>query len=100
MTEFEKRGVTLKLLQSVRDHALRVDLSDSWTVGKVSAFIVGNHEILKENCRWGRVDVEATLTFRSRGSLINLLKKDYPTRDRPHPLLGVSYEVGALINMS
>jgi tetratricopeptide (TPR) repeat protein len=80
-SNFEKRGVSLRLLQSVRDFALSCnDSEEYWTIGRLSALIIGNHEILGVNNRWGvsSDQVDATLTYRTRSSLVEML-------------LGVSY---------
>ena len=92
MQEFEKRGVTIKLLQSVRDYAIGKNSTEGyWTIGRLSAVLNGNHEILKTGHRWGSdVVPEDTLTFSEKCSLIDLLKKNYPKT--PHPVLGVSYK--------
>ena len=56
-SEFEKRGVTIGLLRSVRDHALQKNSEDGyWSIGRLSALLIGNHEILRKDCRWGNVD--------------------------------------------
>merc|ERR1719197_1398063 len=43
-------------------------------MGRVSAEIIGNHEIVKANCRWGHVDAIQTLTYNARCSLIDMIK--------------------------
>jgi len=91
-SRFEKRGVSLRLLQSVRDFALLYnDSEEYWTIGRLSALIIGNHEILGVNNRWGvsSDQVDKTLTSCTRSSLIDMLRMNYI--DSPHPLLGVSY---------
>jgi len=87
---FEKRGITLSLLKSVRDFALSMNSTPGyWTIGKVSAFLNGNHEILSPNSRWGPMDPTKTLTFADKTSLIEMLRLRY--YDKQHPVLGVSY---------
>ena len=97
---FEKRGVTLKLFQIVRDLALARNSTEVfWSSGAISAFINGNHEILKPGNRWGDVDASSTLTFSGQCSLVDLLQQRHSEAAgaEPHPLLGVTYEqvVGA-----
>lgn len=91
-SKFEKRGVSLRLLQCVRDFALSYNNSEEyWTIGRLSALIIGNHEILKADNRWGVTSdqVDATITSSTRSSLIEMLKINYV--DSPHPVLGVKY---------
>lgn len=97
---FEKRGITLALLQRMRDLALKMNPSRGfWTIGRVSALLNGNHEILKVGNRWGAVDPRTTLTHLDRSSLIDMLQMRY--NDTPHPLLGLSYieSVGVRANI-
>jgi hypothetical protein len=71
---FEMRGVKLKLLQRVRDLALRKNPDKAfWTIAHVTAHIIGGHESLNSN-RFGYVQAETTLTFVTRTSLIDTLK--------------------------
>ena len=93
-TIFEKRGVTLSLLQAVRDLALSIKPNpDYWSIGRLSAALVGNHEILKPSNRWGKINPEDTLTHADQCSLIEVLRKHHSVN--PHPKLGMTYaEVG------
>lgn len=94
---FEKRGVTLALLRAVRDEALRRDTTSGyWTIERLSALLVGNHEILMAENRWGVASGfegdairEAALTFKERCSLVEVLKRRH--RHEPHPQLGLTY---------
>lgn len=54
-SRFEKRGVSLRLLQCVHNLALSYNTSEEyWTIGRLSAIIIGNHdEIVGANNRWG-----------------------------------------------
>ncbi len=74
---FEKRGVSLILFQRIRDIALALDPTpDVWSIGRVSALIVGNHEILKAGNRWGpELDPSSTLTYACQCSLIDMLQQ-------------------------
>jgi hypothetical protein len=94
MSGFEKRGVKLPLLQSLRDAALRRNSARSyWSLGRVSARLIGNHEILKQGNRWtaeSTLGPSSTLTFGSKSSLIDLLRGHH--FDSPHPELGLSYQ--------
>jgi len=47
-----------------------------WTVSKVTSLIIGNHEILQENNRWGSVDILSTITGQSQCSLIDTLQRN------------------------
>ena len=58
--------------------------------GRISSELLGTYEILTENCRWGDIDVESTLTGPSQCSLIDLLQEMHPVS--PHPLLNVTYD--------
>ncbi len=89
---FEKRGVTLLLLQRLRDCALSRDQTKGvWTIGRMNSLIIGNHEILKPGCRYGdNIDVASTITYASQSSLIDMLQKDH--RTTRHPVLGVTYD--------
>ena len=73
--EFEKRGVSIALFRAVAALALERDATPgAWSIGAVSARLVGNHEVLKPDCRWGSVDLGATLTHAARSSLIDVLQ--------------------------
>ena len=61
-----------------------------WSIGRVSALINGNHEILDPASRWGAMDPSSTLTYAAQCSLIDLLRRHHSTD--PHPLLNVTYE--------
>ena len=61
-----------------------------WSIGRVSALINGNHEILDPLSRWGAVDPSSTLTYAAQCSLIDLLRRQHSTD--PHPSLNVTYE--------
>ena len=91
---FEKRGCSIALFRAVRDLAVERDAAPgAWTIGAVSALLVGNHEIIKAANRWeGRVDPAATLTHSSESSLIELLQTRHKTEADKHPLLDVCYE--------
>ena len=97
---FELRGVTIALFRAIVKEALeRNSDRNYWNMGRVSAELIGNHEILKPDCRFGIVDKDATLTFAADSSLIEMLKAAY--RDIPHAKLGVTYDqaVGTMANM-
>ena len=92
----EKRGFTLRFMTIVRDLALQRNSTKSfWSIGAISAFLNGNHEILKPGNRWGDVDASSTLTFDGQCSLVDFLQQKHS--GEPHPVLGVTYEqvVGA-----
>ena len=73
---FEKRGVSLALLTAVRDEALgRNPYKAHWSIGRVSAELVGNHELTKPDCRWGQINLEETLTFHTQCSLIDTIRQ-------------------------
>ena len=88
---FEKRGVTVELLVAIRDEALKRNTSTNyWSIGAISAYVNGNHEILNNSsCRWGHVDPSSTLTFEGKCSLVEWLRREHSTV--PHPVLGVTY---------
>lgn len=92
--EFEMRGVSIALFIAIRDNLLKVNSDESfWTVGRVNATYLGNHEILRENNRWrqeGLPDLEAIITYSEKCSLIELLKRKY--FNSKHETLGVSYQ--------
>lgn len=89
-TVFEKRGVTIELLLAIRDEALKRNSTlHYWSIGAISAYVNGNHEILNASCRWGNVDPSSTLTFEGKCSLVELLRREHGTE--PHPILGVTY---------
>ena len=98
--DFEKRGVTFALFQALRDYALMINPDRTyWTIARVSAVLIGNHEILKPGHRFAAdvSDPSTTLTFSKRMSLINLLQSDYNDDTTKHPFLNVCYRevVGA-----
>ena len=77
---FELRGVGINLLRVLEALALQRNPDpDYWTIGRVGALLVGNHEIPAAGSRWG-VDEgaageavrHATLTHDGRCSLIEL----------------------------
>ena len=87
---FEKCGFTLQLFTIVRDLALARNSTEGfWSIGAISAFLNGNHEILKPGNRWGDVDASSTLTFEGQCSLVDLLQQRHS--EEPHPVLGVTY---------
>ena len=91
--QFEKRGCSIALFRAVRDLAVeRCGEEGYWSIGRLSALLVGNHEILKEGNRWGAVDVGATLTHAAQSSLIDLLLAEHRSALHPHPQLDVCYE--------
>ena len=73
---FEKRGVSIRFFRALLSKALSVNTDpEFWNMGRVSALLVGNHEILKpESCRFGAVDPTTTLTFASHSSLIDAVR--------------------------
>lgn len=98
--EFEKRGVTIALLKALKEVALQVNTDVGyWSIGRFSAEVMGNHELLKAKGRWGdALDKAKTLTYAAKCSLIEVLHREYPTIERvKHPRLGVTYDeaVGA-----
>ena len=99
----EKRGVTLKLFQAYRELALSRNKDASfWTIARVSALINGNHEILKaDDCRFGKVDPDTTLTFADKCPLIDVLLTKHFDSNNKHPLLNLSYKeaVGEQANL-
>ena len=95
----EIRGVKLIVFQAVRDYALTLNPDKNyWSIERVLALIVGNHEILKTGCRFGAdTDPETTLTFISKDwggpcSLIDMLQRKYFDSSHRHPVLNTSYE--------
>ena len=90
---FEKRGVTYHLFERVRDLALTMNNDPAyWTIGRISAYIVGNHEIVESNCRFIPLPVkEKTLTYSGRNSLVEVLRLNHHSADFPHEQLGVFY---------
>jgi hypothetical protein len=78
----------------VRDLALSINPNvEFWSIGRVSAYIIGNHELDEIDCRWKDPDPNPleTLTFIHKCSLINLLESFHLTNAEAHPKLGVSY---------
>ena len=76
-TSFELRGIKLEVFQKLRDMALgRNPDKNFWSMGRLSANIIGNHEILKKDCRWGVVDPKLTLTHLYQCSFIDSLKRN------------------------
>ena len=89
--EFEKRGISIILLRAIRDLALvKNNNKDFWSIGAISAYMVGNHEVLKPDSRWKDVNVLNCLTYNDKLSLINMLETHYNS-ERTHPLLNVTY---------
>jgi hypothetical protein len=90
---FEKRGVTYHLFEGVRDLALAMNNDPSyWTIGRISAYIIGNHEIVEQSCRFSPLpDKEKTLTYSARNSLIEVLRLNHHSADMPHKELKVFY---------
>ena len=82
----EKRGVSLALLEAVSAFTLGQNAEPGhWTIGRLGALVVGNHEILKAGNRWGVAECDegeatrlATLTFRENCSLIDVLERYHP----------------------
>jgi tetratricopeptide (TPR) repeat protein len=92
VSDLEMRGVTLRLFQAIRKHALSLNSEKGyWSMGRISAQIIGNHWILEGNNRWSYVDPGSTLTFEDRCSLIDLLERKYSTGD-VHPILELTYD--------
>ena len=91
---FEKRGVTLRLLQIVRDLALLKKEKSFWSIGALSAHLNGNHEILQAENRWGNIDASRTLTYSAQSSLVDMLRKFHSKSAGgiPHPQLQVTYD--------
>ena len=57
--DFELRGVTIALFRAIAKEALDRNTDKRyWNIGRVSAELNGNHEILKSDCRFGIVDKE------------------------------------------
>ena len=106
VSDFEMRGVTLRLFQAIRKYALSLNSEkEYWNMGRISALIIGNHEILKENNRWGNVDPESTLTYGDRCSLVDVLERRYSTggatlRDDHAATLTTKNNLGDLIQCS
>lgn len=101
----EMRGCKLLLFQRIRD-TLLIKGKDSWTIAQVSALLVGNHEILKDENRFNAipdVDCPLTLTFYKRCSLVDVLQKSHRAHNNQtkHPELNVHYEdvVGVKANV-
>ena len=91
-SDFELRGVTIALFRAIVQEALeRNPDKNYWNMGRVSAELIGNHEILlKPDCRFGLVDKVATLTFATYCSLIEMLKSAHC--EIPHATLRVTYD--------
>ena len=99
-SDFELRGITIALFRAIVKEALERNPDKTyWNMGRVSAELIGNHEILKPDCRFGFVDKDATLTYAADSSLIEMLKTAY--HEIPHVKLGVTYHqaVGTRANM-
>ena len=78
--------------QAVRDEALKINPDETyWNMARVSAVLVGNHELLQANSRWAadHIDPSSTLTFAAQSSLIDLLQSQHSLT--PHLRLGVTY---------
>ena len=88
---FELRGVTIDVFRSLRKEALRRNCDpDYWTMGRLSAELIGNHEIMEVDSRFGAVDPASTLTYRSRKSFIDCLQTH---GDKTAEILGLDYSV-------
>ena len=99
-SEFELRGVTYTLFRAIVKEAVKRNPDKSyWNMGRVSAELIGNHEILRPDCRFGFVDKDSTLTFAADCSLIEMLKTAH--REIPHATLRVTYDqaVGTKANV-
>ena len=99
-SDFELRGVTIALFRAIVKEALKRNPDKSyWNMGRVSAEMIGNHEILKPDCRFGFVDKDATLTFAADSSLIEMLRTAH--HEIPHGKLGLTYNqaVGTKANI-
>lgn len=89
---FELRAVNLRIFRAVRRLALDINNDYKyWTMGRLSALLIGNHEILKDGNRWATEisDPGTTLTYETKTSLIDLLRLKYS--EEKHPLLDVVY---------
>ena len=81
----EKRGVSLALMEAVKAFALSLNAEPNyWSIGRLGALIVGNHEILKAGNRWGVAEGDegeaarmATLTYGENCSLIDVLERHH-----------------------
>ena len=59
-SSFELRGVGIDLLRALVTLANGINPDpDYWTIGRVGALLVGNHEILAAGNRWGVDEGEA-----------------------------------------
>jgi hypothetical protein len=90
---FEKRGVTLLLFQRVQAVALEMNPDPNyWDIGRIAAYVIGNHEIVEPNCRYNPLpDPEKTLTYSQRSSLVDLLQSSHHSSNYPHEQLRVFY---------
>ena len=98
--DFELRGVTIALFRAIVQEALERNPDKTyWNMGRVSAEMIGNHEILKPDCRFGFVDKDKTLTFAADSSLIEMLRTAH--HEIPHAKLRVTYRqaVGTKANI-
>ena len=99
-SDFELRGVAIALFRAIVKEALKRNPDKTyWNTGRVSAEMIGNHEILKPDCRFGFVDKDATLTFAADSSLIEMLRTAH--HEIPHGKLGLTYRqaVGTKANI-
>lgn len=89
---FEQRAVNYRLLKAVSRYALTINPGPAyWTMARVSALLIGNHEILKDGNRWTAEisDPSTTLTHDTKTSLIDMLRLKHSSEQ--HPILGVTY---------
>ena len=73
--DFELRRVTIDVFLALRGEALRRNPHPKyWSMGRLSAEVMGNHEILKPNSRFRRIDSTSKLMYASRISSIDCLR--------------------------
>lgn len=92
----EKRGCKLLLFQKIRDildtETFEQTDKEKWTIGQVSARLIGNHETLEENNRFKVIPSSSMLTFDDHCSLIDVLQRHHNTGQSVHPRLHVTYQ--------
>ena len=89
-SDFEKRGVKLFLFEKIKEEAIKRNNSEGyWTIAKVSAEIIGNHEIFSEEGRFRHIDPNSTLTYSEKSSFIDVLLTNYS--ESKHPVLDIKY---------